>query len=199
VHDLIKSLEMAAANRSYFLKRFIETLANTAEGTLKAQLHMIDIDKDNIRSFSELVQHLLDKAQFKNYKRENIYQLLIQTIGIDDVQEFADKLKIFGHSGINKALDDTQISDYSSPLELIQYLLGSMDNYGFTEAELYNLLLRMIFENGLPLEQQDTEKFSIGNLLKSHKLVSSIVLINVLLVILIVVLYRRRKNKRNVK
>jgi hypothetical protein len=192
--ELIKALELAAVNKQYYLQKFNDLLTYKAEGTIKSQLQLLDLESENIHTYNELIDYLLEKSEYKNYKRENVYQLLLDLIGITNVKEFADKLHSYRHAGINKALNDTAITFFSTPLELIQYLLASKDLYDFTESDINNLLLRMILEKGLSVKDYQIGNTDGRKLFKNPKFVSTIVLVNILLIILIIVFYRRSKN-----
>lgn len=192
--ELIKALELASANKQYYLKKLIDLLTYKAEGSLKSTLQIIDPESERINTFSGLVNQLLKSAPYKNYNRENVYQLLLDLIGITNVQEFADKLRSFNDPRINKALKDTNLGIYSNPFELIQYLLSSRDIYDFTESDINNLLLRMILEKGLSIKDYEDVGALGKKLFKNPKFVTTVVLVNFLLIILIIFFYRRSKN-----
>ena len=199
VEELIKALESASANKLYYLRKFDEMLGNNAEGNLKSQLQLLNIESENIQTFEGLIDYLLRQSKFNNYNRENVYKLLLDLIGIKDVNEFAKKIRSYNFANINKALNDTTLTYFSSPFELLQYLLASANTYNFTESDINNLLIRMLLERGLGKSGENIHKTGLQKFWKEPKFLSTIVLVNILLIILIVYLSMRRKNNREKK
>jgi hypothetical protein len=197
--ELIKSLELASANKLYYLQKFNEFLSDRAEGSLKSQLLTLNVENQNIQTYEELISYMLKQSDYKKQNRGNVYNLLLNLIGIKDVNEFADKIRSYKYAGINKALDDTTISYFSSPFELIQYLLASVNTYNFSESDINNLLIRMLLERGL--QNKGENILSPGKIIlwKTPKFISTVVLVNILIIFLIIIFSRRQKKNNNKK
>ena len=191
--ELIKALELARVNRQYYLEKFIEMLSIQGEGALKSQLILLSKNKGQIESFEDLFGYLLNQSKYKNYSLESVYSLFLDLIGIDNVEEFAAKLESYGYTAINKALRDTTISSFSNPLELIKYLLAATRMYDFTEADINNLLIRMMLERGLDFRSIRSIDEIQGKFWKSRKFLTTFILVNIVLLILILLFWLRRK------
>lgn len=194
--ELIKALEFSRNNKQYFIGKFIEVLAAYGEGTLKSQLMLMDRDEARIEKFEDLFGYLLNQSKYKNYSPESVYSLFIDLIGIDNVKEFADKLESYGYIAINRALNDTTVSYFSNPLELIQYLLAATHTYDFTESDVNNLLIRMILERGLrdrSIREIDQVKEKFW---RSRKFVTTFILVNIVLLILILLITLRKRSQK---
>ncbi len=191
--ELIKALELARVNKQFYLERFIEMLSIHGEGTLKSQLILLNRDREQIQTFEDLFDYLLNQSKFKNYSIESVYSLFLELIGIDNVKEFAAKLESYGYGAINRALKDTTISNFSNPLELIKYLLAASRTYNFSEADINNLLIRMILERGLDFRSLRSIDEIQGKFWKSRKFVPTIILVNIVLLILILLFWLRKR------
>jgi hypothetical protein len=194
IEELIKTFDFVSANRMYYLVKFIDELKAEANGTLKSQLLVLDLEESNIYTYDDLLNYLLNQSQYKNYTRESVYDLFLRMIGIDNVEEFADLIRSYQYTSINKALADTSLGYFSSPFELLQYLLASAQYYEYTESDINNLLIRMILERGLSHNNIEKYKGSGKKLWRNPKFVSTIVLINIILLVLIIVVLIKRKN-----
>ena len=195
----MKSLESASSNKLFYLRKLNEILTNNAEGSLKSRLQLLNIEKENLKTYNDLINYILKQSEFDNYNRENVYNLLIDLIGIKDVNEFAAKIRSYNFTNINKALDDTSLTYFSSPFELLQYLLVSANTYNFSESDINNLLIRMLLERGLINKGENINTTGQQKFWKTSKFISTIVLVNILLVSVIVILSMRRKNNRDKK
>jgi len=194
--ELIAALDKARLNKVLNMKKFQELLTTEAEGILKSQLLETDEEIEDMSTYENLVSYLLSQSQYRKYNRESVYDLLLKLIGIQMVDEFAEKLTSFGYSEINSAIADTSLTLFSSPLELVQYLIAATQTYNFTTSDLNNLLIRMILERGLHedaggyYEDELEKKFW-----KGKRFIATVILANiVLLILLILFLIRRRRS-----
>ncbi|MGD2035936.1 MAG: hypothetical protein PVF73_12815, partial [Bacteroidales bacterium] len=193
--ELIEALEKASLNRDYYLDSFNELLTNTAAGTLKSQLLLLNLDENQIHTFEQLLEYLVDQSRHKNYSREELYNLLLDLTGITDVREFYEKLISYNFESINKALTDTSLKFFSNPYELLQYLLVATQDYDFTESDINNLLIRMILERGLSDRVITEYESNGGSIWKNKKFLTTIVLVNIVILILIILVTLRRKKQ----
>jgi tetratricopeptide (TPR) repeat protein len=196
VDNLFETLELARINKRYYLNRFIDMLISRGEGNLKSQLIFMNKERDQIETYEDLFGYLLNQSRYKNYSLESVYSLFIDLIGIEDVGEFADKIQSYGYLAINRALQDTSLSYFSNPLELIQYLLAATRTYDFTESDINNLLIRMILEKGLDEKSLREIDQIQGRFWRSRKFLTTLILVNIVLIILILLFSFRRKRTK---
>jgi tetratricopeptide (TPR) repeat protein len=191
--DLIKTLDLINSNKSYYLSKFKELMASEATGDLKSQLQSIDLEKNNIRTYEDLLKYVLTQVQNKNYSKQSVYDVLLKLIGVKDVKEFADLIRSYQNQSINNALDDSSVNNLSTPMELLQYLLSSAQSYNYSESDINNLLIRMILEKGL--ENRNTEKFELvkHRLWKNPTFVNTIILVDIIIVLMIILIILRKK------
>ncbi|MBN1599598.1 MAG: PD40 domain-containing protein [Bacteroidales bacterium] len=193
--DLLNALELISSNKNFYLSEFSAILTGNATGSLKSQLLLMNLEEEEINTYGELLDHLVQNSQYKNYTKEEVYKLFIDLTGITDVKKFAEKIRSYNYIAINKALSDTTLKYFSNPFELIQYLLSVSPEYDFTESDINNLLIQMILERGL--DDKELRAYSKGTdkFWKTRKFRTTIILINILLIILIILFSLRRKNK----
>ena len=192
--QLIRTLELIKANKEFYLMQFKEMLTQQASGTLKSQLFQAEIKKENVHTYEGLINYLINQAEFKNYNRENVYDLLLSLIDIQDVAEFAAKLTSYNYSNINKAIADTSLQYFSNPLELVKYLLSVSHKFNFAETDINNLLIRMILERGINEKLAKGSEDNFGKFWRERKFITTIILVNILLLILILLFILRRKS-----
>lgn len=198
LQDLFDTLTRARENRAYNLTRFYELLTEEAEGNLKSELQSLGDKIDEKEDYEELLNYLLNQSKHKDYSRENVYDLLVKLTGLDQVDEFAEKFISYGFSEINNAIADTSLSHFSSPIELIQYLIVATQSYDFAASDINNLLIRMILERGLDEQGGNYYKDELSkNFWKSRRFISTVVLVNILLLILVILFSIRKRNKGN--
>lgn len=191
--ELIKTLEKVSLNRRYYLNIFNEVLTNNASGTLKSQLLLLNLDESQINTYENLLKYLVEQSQYKNYSREEVYNLLLDLIGITGISEFSEKIKSYNIKSINDALADTSLKYFSNPFELLQYLLVVAQDYHFTESDINNLLIRMILERGLSERLRMKDKNKGISIWKNKKFLTAIVLVNVVILIVIILITLKRK------
>jgi tetratricopeptide (TPR) repeat protein len=193
---LIQALQKGSMNRYYYLDQFTNLLTDNATGSLKSELLQIKTAKEKpYHTFEGLLEYILNQAKYKNYKRESVYDLILSLIGINNVDEFAEKIRSYGYRNINRAIDDTTMSYFSNPMELIQYLLMATQIYDFSETDINNLLIRMILEKGLHERSRDLLNETHHEFWKNKKSVPTIILVNIVIIILIVLFVFRRRKK----
>lgn len=195
ISELINALQLASTNKEFYLNKFNELLTANATGSLKSQLLLSSSEMRSYNTFEGMLDYLLNQAQYKNYTRESVYDLILSLIGIENVEEFAAKIKEYGYGSINQAITDTSLSFFSNPLELIQYLLMATQTYDFTQSDINNLLIRMILEKGLSDRDRNGSDDIGKKFWKSKRFIPTVILVNILLIILIILFTRRKKNQ----
>ena len=193
--ELLNALENARINRQANVEIFHKLLIARSEGTLRSQLLLMNNATADLKTYESYLNYLLSQSPYKNYSRENVYKMLVDLIGITSTEKFAEKLMAYGYGGLNNAIADTSMRYFSSPYELVQYLVAASLSYDFTTSDLNNLLIRMILEQGLDKIQY--EAFDSGKtkkFWKTREFISAIVLVNLVLILLIVLFTFRRRN-----
>ncbi len=195
VENLIRNLEKARQEERMNLNIFKDALAVAATGGLKLKIQEISIDNDNIYRFTDIIELLLRNSQTSGYGRTEVYDLLLDMIGIKNAEDFANEMQKYARGDLKKILGETNKKQFSTPLELIQYLLSQTENFDYTDSDINNLLLRMLLEKGLG-EWQNLDKSAGGGFFKNHQLLAYIILANILLILLLIFLWRRKKKKQ---
>ncbi len=198
VKDIIDLVEYIKANSDKNLELFRQHLAKFASGNLKAVIQSLDLKEKNISTFADLLNYLINTSKFHNYNRETVYKLLLDIINADNLGEFVQMLKKHAGLEITQTLESLDMSQFSSPYELIQHLIGYTDKYKFTEQDILNLLLKLVLDKGFGSENQEA---NIATVKKPNHMQfwTTLVLVNALLILLIIILIVRRKKKKSSK
>lgn len=192
--ELIDNIEKIRKDPYYYVDLFRKLLAEKASGSLKVFLQEIDIRGLQINTFEELVDYLLNQSKFHDFNREMVYQLLLDIIDAKNVREFIDLLMKYCDDRIAAAMHATDITQFSKPLEVVQYLLSVADDYNYTERDLMRLLLKMLLRKGsagIP----GAEKQGWFASLDRPALVTTLVIVNSIIIILLIVFLMRKKRK----
>lgn len=193
--EVIEALEKSSLNRRYYLNLFKEILAENANGSLKSQLLLLDLEENQINTYESLLKYLVEQSQYKNYSRAEVYKLLLDMIGITEVNEFSEIINSYNTNSVNEALADTALKYFSNPFEIVQFLLAATHDYDFSESDINNLLIRMILERGLSDRINMKHDNEGGGFWKNKKVLSAIILVNVVILILIILIIIRRKKR----
>jgi hypothetical protein len=173
---------------------FRKLLAEKASGSLKVFLQEIDIRGLQINTFEELVDYLLNQSKFHDFNREMVYQLLLDIIDAKNVKEFVDLLIKYCDDRIAAAMHATDVTQFSKPLEVIQYLLSVADDYNYTERDLMRLLLKMLLRKGSAGISGVKQEGWFASL-DRPALVTTLVIVNSIIIILLIVFLMRKKRK----
>lgn len=192
--SVISALEDARKLKNKNILEFKEALANAATGELKLRIQEIDITADGVNELSDIIEILLNDSKSKQYGRTEVYDLLISMIGINDVNEFIDKLVSVSNGKLDKVLSEINRDEYSLPIEVIQYLLSQSPYFDYSDSDINNLLLKMLLEKGIEEWQIVEDESYSENLINKRKRFTTIVLFG-LLTIVIILLFRRKKRK----
>ena len=175
---------------------FRKLLAGKASGSLKVFLQEIDIRGLQINTFEELVDYLLNQSKFHDFNREMVYQLLLDIIDVKNVKEFVDLILKYCDDRIAAAMHATDVTRFSKPIEVVQYLLSVADDYNYTERDLMRLLLKMLLRKGsagIPADNREGWFSSLDR----PALVTSLVIVNSIIIILLIVFLMRKKRKND--
>lgn len=175
------------------IELFLIYLEAHATGNLKAVIQDLDIRGKNISTFRSLFNYLITKAPLKDYNRESVYQLLINIISAESMDDFVSLLKQHAGREITRALDDSDIDSFSNPLELIKYLISHSDNYMFDEFDVLDLLLKIVLLNDFDIDSLVAEADIIKEKDGSKLLIPAVAAIGILLLLLLSFLLFRKK------
>jgi tetratricopeptide (TPR) repeat protein len=196
IQDLIAAIESAQNTQNINLYKFRESLATYATGELKTTIEGLDLANGNISNFEELLNALLLKSKSKGYSAFEVYNLLLNLIGIDKVDEFAIALGAIAPEQLDSLIKNIDLKQFSKPIELIQYLLAQSTYYDYTESDINNMLLRMLLERGIDNYLLSEEAMHSQKLIKRRRVITTIVLINALLIVLFLLFWRRKKKNQ---
>jgi hypothetical protein len=194
--ELIDNIEKIRKDPYYYVDMFRKLLAEKASGSLKVFLQEIDIRGLQINTFEELVDYLLNQSKFHDFNREMVYQLLLDIIDVKNVREFADLILKYCDDRIAAAMHATDITQFSKPLEVVQYLLSVADDYNYTERDLMRLLLKMLLRKGSSGIATAKEEGWFASLDKPA-LVTTLVIVNSIIIIMLIVFLMRKKRKND--
>ncbi|MBN2347942.1 MAG: PD40 domain-containing protein [Bacteroidales bacterium] len=199
--ELVAFIEEAQNNREANIERFVAILTNKATGTLKDYLTGFDPKKEKVKSFSGLLNKLVDQSRYSNFSIEQVYTLLTSLIEINNMEDFINKMAGYASGDLKLLLERVDKYKFSTPVELIQYLLSQRENYNYTENDINELLLRMILEKGI--KYLDTGKELVihsRSKQERNRLIVTLGIANVLILFfLFFLLFKRRKSKKDKK
>ena len=195
--ELIDNIEKIRKDPYFYVDMFRKLLAGKATGSLKIFLQEIDIRGLQINTFEELVDYLLNQSQFHDFNREMVYQLLLDIIDVKDVKEFVDLILKYCDDRIAAAMRATDVTQFSKPFEVVQYLLSVADDYNYTERDLMRLLLKMLLRKGSAGISTDSGEEGWFASLDRPALVTSLVIVNSIIIILLIVFLMRKKRKND--
>lgn len=194
--ELLNQIEKLRTDPYHYIDLFRQMLASRAEGELKIFLQDIDIRGLQINTFEELVDYLLVQSQFHDFNRETVYQLLLDIINPGSVKEFINLLILFGDNRIDSALAAGSGELFSTPFEVMEYLIRVAETYRYTERDLLRLLLKIMFSS----ETAGTEKGDMAgwwNSIDRPGLLIALVLLNFLIIALLIIFLVRKKRKND--
>jgi tetratricopeptide (TPR) repeat protein len=177
---------------------FMRYLEKNATGNLKSVIQNLDIRERKISTFTDLLEYLVAQAKLKDYNREAVYQLLIDLIAPENLEGFVNILMKHADSEIKEALEDIDMDQFSKPLELVKYLIGHRDKYLFSETDILNLLLNIIFKKGFDLEDL-TKDYDRISKKANYKLIISLVVANSIILLFIIFFIIRKRKKNSIK
>lgn len=194
--SVIANIEKARLNEDQNILEFKEALAEAAMGELKLRIQEIDVDNDEINELSDIVNVLIRDSKTRGYGRTEVYDLLINMIGIENVDEFINELLKVSEGKLDRVFSDLNKSEYSLPIEVVQYLLSQTPYYDYSDSDINNLLIKMLLEKGIDDWQKTEEEPYSRELIKKRRLITTSVLIALLSFVIIILFWRRRKKNK---
>lgn len=190
---LIYSIEQSKKGYGSALSKFLESMASIAQGDLKLRIEELDISKNDIRSFEEIIKLLLRDATSRAYSAQEVYNLLIKMIGIGNVDTFIEALLEKSDGKLYNALMEMDRQQYTNEIEVIKYLLSKSGEYDYTDSYINNLLIRMLLESGMDSWDKALDESFAKKIIRKRSLLTSSILIGLFVIIL--VFFRRKRKK----
>ncbi|MBN1415042.1 MAG: PD40 domain-containing protein [Bacteroidales bacterium] len=195
IEELINAIEQVRKDPYHTVEMFRDFLSSRATGSLKTVIDELDIRSLHIDTFEELLDYLIRQSEFNDYNRETVYSLLLDIIDPQNLEDFVRSLKRHAGPQILNALALLDDNLYSTPLEVIQYLIRVSTDYGYSERDLLNLLLKLVLEKRLDIDESTTDKGFL-HLFKKPGLIRNLIIVNGIIILIIIFLVFRRKSKK---
>ncbi len=193
--DLISAIEKARAERQKNILQLKEALSDAATGELKRHIQEIDIESGKISELEELISLLLRDSKTHGYTRAEVYNVLLDMLEAGNVNDFIDELIKHAEGSLKEVLLSMERSQFSLPVEVIQYLLAQAPYFDYTESDVNNLLIKILLEKGLDNWKLSQKKL-VGEVEESRRFIATLILVNLFAIILLILLIRRRKEKK---
>jgi hypothetical protein len=195
--ELIRVMEEARTNNVKNIESFTAMLADHAKGNLKSFLQNLDTKSKGISSYDELFNYIIRKSAQNDLNRENLYQLFIDIIGAKNTEEFIQLLSKYATGDLKKVIQGLDKYRYSTPIEIIQYLVSHAGEFNYSEQDINDVLLRLIMEKGINLNKEGYAlKEKAGLFSHGNKMAITLVIANVIFLIILILLISRRKKKK---
>ncbi len=136
--DILKELQKDQLDE---INQFIKKLSKKARGDLLYVLENLDAGEEGIFTRGELFRYLVDQAVNHGYTIEDVIGLFDESEP-EEMPRFIDQLKRMAEGGLKQALDDLDLEkeNIRSLKDLYEYLMNHRDEYGYSQADILNLL-----------------------------------------------------------
>ena len=193
--DLIGQIERSLQEEKQNITLFKEALANAATGELKVNIQELET-KEKSPEITGVIENILNNVNTKGYSKVEVYDLLINMIGLKEVGLFIEEMRNYASGDMDSLLLVVDKNQMSTPLEIIQYLLSVSPYFDFSDSDINSLLIRMILEKGVEGHGLARESSYSKKLIGKNRFITSLVLVNVLIIILLIIFWRRKKKKQ---
>jgi hypothetical protein len=193
--ELINNIEKIKKDPYSIVEMFRKLLSSRATGSLKTVIDELDIRAMHIDTIEELLDYLIRQSEFNDYNRENVYSLLLDIIHPESLEDFLAALKRNAGQPILDALNLMEENLYSTPLEVIRYLISVSNDHGYTERDVLNLLLKLVIEKGMGIEEPEGGSGFL-RFFKEPGLARNLVILNGIIILIIIFLVFRKKSKK---
>ncbi len=174
---------------------FLRYLEKHATGNLKSFIQNLDIREKKISTFTDLMEYLIAQAALNGYNREAVYQLLIDLIAPESIEAFVNILMKHAKGSIKEALENMDTGEITTALEVIKYLIGNTEKYLYSETDILDLLLNIIFMKGLDAEDLAKDHDRIHKKADYKLLIPLIVVFGAILLFIVFVITRKKQKK----
>ncbi len=193
--ELINNIEQIKKDPYRVVEIFRKMLSSKATGTLKTVIDELDIRSMHIDTIEELLDYLIRQSEFNNYNRDTVYSLLLDIINPQSLEDFIAALKRYAGQPVLNALALMDENLYSTPLEVIRYLISVSNEHGYTERDILNLLLKLVIEKGMGVEEPARGSGFLRFFTESS-LARNLVIFNGIIILIIIFLVFRKKSKK---
>jgi tetratricopeptide (TPR) repeat protein len=135
-----------------------------ALGKMEMRMAIESIDTSDVRLITpeQLIDYLINISDSAGFSSEDVWDVVFDlgTEGQKDVQELISSLKNIANERILKALLEIEKNKIpvQSIKELMDYLIEKGKEFGYTEADVRNLLLQQAIDNQKLLREKPEEK-----------------------------------------
>ncbi len=196
IEDVIKSIDEVRNKQKQNVDDFKEALSAQASGKLKTSIEGINNTLGEISTYEELIEKLLSSSKTSGYNPEEFYQLIVDMIGISSVKDFSIAFTIFASEQVDSIINNSVDQHFSTPLELLQYLITQASYFDYTESDINNILLRMLLEKGVNQYLEEGEELQSQKLIKRRKFSVTLIFANAFIIILLFIIWRRKKQNQ---
>ena len=193
--ELISNTDRIRKDPYSVVEMFRAMLSTRASGSLKTVIDELDIRAMHIDTFEELLDYLIRQSAFHDYNRETVYSLLLDIIRPMNLDDFIASLRHFAGKPLSDALAILNTDLYSTPLEVIQYLISVSNEYGYSERDILNLLLKLVLEKGTGIEKTAGGK-NLIQFFSQPGLARDLIIANGIVILLIILFFVFRKKSK---
>ena len=155
------------------LEDIAKQFGNHSEGKLKETLEHLDLKKEGITSFDELIQYLLDHNEEFGYSKEDVYNMIADYTSATDLKLFYDKLIRIADPETRSFLQtiDLKANGINDRSELTSFILEKYLESNVDQEKIIRLLLSATEANpeDLLLFLQSNSTGELNKLLNSGK------------------------------
>lgn len=126
------------------LSNITKQLMQHSSGKLLETLENLNIEKEGIKSFDELIRYLLDNSEKNGYSKEDVYKMLADYTAAADLELFMHKLIRLADPETKVYLKnlDLKANNISDRAELAAFLLNKAKNNELKQENIIPLLLK---------------------------------------------------------
>ena len=149
-----------------------------------------------------MIRYILDQSETNDYTHEDVYRVLADIIASDNLAHFIEKMKAFAGPQLLKALEEIDLRGLQirTAEDLIRYLVGVADKYGFDPSEIWDALLRMALnepELAGPANINLADEFTRSRFKRGVRITAGIIILEGLIIFFLILFARRKKKKEN--
>ncbi len=127
------------------LLKFRDDLSSLADGGLLNVIENCDFSKENIHSASSFIEYLIKQGNTHKYTQDDVFNLLIKYAGDSELQRFIYRMAKASKGSLRNALLSLNLKELGlkSAQETVQYLINTASQYGYSEQDVINALLKV--------------------------------------------------------
>ncbi len=196
IEDVINSIDEARNNREQNINLFKEALSINAKGNLKTAIEGLPKTSLELSTYEKIIDELISSSRTGGYSPEEFYQLLVDMIGISNVNDFKPAFAVYASQQLDSLIKSSENQHFSTPLELIQFLLTQAPYFDYTESDINNILLRMLLEKGVNQYLEEGDVLQSEKLIRRRKISITLIFANAFIIIILIIIWRRKKQNQ---